>query len=42
MMKFEIGTQESKKWKGEKIMTFNNGAWKYKKVEGMVFQHRFN
>lgn len=31
MMKFEIGTQEPKKWKGEKIMIFNNGEWKYKK-----------
>lgn len=31
MMKFEIGTQEPQKWKGEKVMIFNNGEWKYKK-----------
>lgn len=31
MMKFEIGTQEPKRWKGEKIMIFNNGEWNYKK-----------
>ena len=41
-MKFEIGTQEPKKWKGEKIMTFNNGAWKYNNAGKITVPHSFN